>query len=122
MPSEEEKKYAEPVKVDIEEYLNSLPEPAGPAVVGLGVTDNVYANQIIYKNHNARRSLSVFHMQRRLGELGLKIEDREGWYGDSTKKAIFDFQRANGLTETGNPDAESLQLLFRDDPNVTLIL
>jgi len=118
---EEEKKFAEPVKVDLEEYLNSLPEPAGPAVVGLGITDTIFVSQMIYKNQNSRRSLSVHHLQRRLEELGLKIEDRDGWLGDSTKKAIFDFQRANGLTETGNPELEHMELLFQNDPNVTLL-
>ena len=118
---DEENKYAEPIKVDLEAYIASLPQPAGPEVVGLGVTDPIYLSQMIYKNEKARRSLSVHHLQRRLKELGLKIEDRDGWFGDSTKKAIFDFQRANGLTETGKPEAEHMALLFQNDPNVTLL-
>ena len=91
----EEKKYAEPVKVDLQSYIDSLPAPAGPEVVGLGVTDPIYISQMIYKNNLARRSLSVHHLQRRLKELGLVIEDRDGWFGDGTKQAILDFQRAN---------------------------
>lgn len=119
----EEKKYAQPIPVDLNAYRESLPKPAGDAVVGLGFTDEVKLSAIVYKNHNARRSLSVHHLQRRLLELGFKEAalDRDGWFGDSTQRAIRDFQRSKGLTETNNSiNMETLTAVFAGDPNVTV--
>jgi peptidoglycan hydrolase-like protein with peptidoglycan-binding domain len=116
-------KYATPVAVTLEDIAAAAPEPAGPAVVGLGTVDNVSLSSIIFKNIYARKSLSVHHMQRRLSELGYieAARDKDGYYGDSTKEALARFQGDNNMLGAGVVDMETLELLFTNDPNVTLI-
>ena len=124
--TDNEKNYAQPVAVDLDAYRESLPQPAGPAVVGDGETDEVFLSSIVYKNMMARRSLSVFHMQRRLAELGYKDAGRDpkGFYGDFTKAALAQFQAASfeGSDASGAADAQTLTALFDGDPNVTLVI
>jgi len=118
------KKYAEPVAVDINAVIESLPEPAGPAVVGLGEVDDVLLASCVYKNMYARKSLTVHHLQRRLAELGY-VEaglDKDGFYGDRTKQAVNQFQVANKLNASGLMDAVTFELIFKGDPNVRVIL
>ena len=119
----EPSKYATPVAVTLEDIAATAPEPAGPAVVGLGTVDNVSLSSIIFKNMHARKSLSVHHMQRRLSELGYieAARDKDGYYGDSTKEAIARFQGDNNMLGAGLADLQTLELLFTNDPNVTLI-
>lgn len=118
------KKYAEPVAVDINAVIESLPEPAGPAVVGNGEVDDVLLSSCVYKNMYARKSLTVHHLQRRLTELGY-VEaglDKDGFYGDRTKQAVTQFQIANKLDSSGLMDAATFKLVFKGDPNVKVIL
>jgi peptidoglycan hydrolase-like protein with peptidoglycan-binding domain len=111
-----------PIPVSIEEIYSTLPEPAGPAVVGLGEVDDVYLSSCVYKNLHSRKSLTVHHLQRRLVELGYveAARDRDGYYGDLTKYAIAKFQAANGINGDGSIDSETFQLIFKGDPNVRL--
>lgn len=117
-------KYAEPKAVTLDDITASQPVPAGPAVVGNGEVDDVQLGKIVYKNLYARKSLSVHHMQRRLAELGYDeaLNDKDGFYGDHTKRALSRFQAANKLDGAGMVDADSLTLLFTGDPNVNLVL
>jgi peptidoglycan hydrolase-like protein with peptidoglycan-binding domain len=109
-----------PIPVNIEEIYSLLPEPAGPAVVGLGEVDDIYLSSCVYKNLYSKKSLTVHHMQRRLAELGYveAARDRDGYYGDLTKYAIAKFQAANGIDGDGSIDSETFQLIFKGDPNV----
>ena len=43
-----------PVAVDIDAVKDALPEPAGPAVVGNGVVDEVFLSACIYRNTNSQ--------------------------------------------------------------------
>lgn len=97
------------------------PSPRGQVVSG-GETDPVLLASIVFKNPAARKSLSVHHVQRRLAELGYPDAhtDKDGWYGDLTRKAMAEYQRDNGLEGDGIADAVTLAHLFADDPNVTL--
>lgn len=117
-------KYAEPKAVTLDDIQALQPEPAGPAVVGNGEVDDVKLEKIVFKNMYARKSLSVHHMQRRLAELGYDeaLRDKDGFYGDLTKKALARFQEANKLEGNGMVDASTLTLLFTGDPNVNLVL
>ena len=119
-PKFEKKKVAEPVAVDIEAVRNSLPKPAGDAVVGNGVVDTVKVSSIVYKNLYAKKSLSVHHLQRRLGELGYAeaLSEKDGWFGDKTKLALAKFQQDNRVGAKGVPDLATLKKLFAGDPNV----
>lgn len=125
-----EVKIAVPVAVDIvavkEELEAALPVAAGPAVTGSGTTDDVMLSAIVYKNMYSRRSLSVYHTQRRLAELGYTDAsiDNKGFYGEATRSAIAKFQATNmnRPAASGYIDAETLTALFKGDPNVTVIV
>lgn len=96
--------------------------PKGQAVSG-GDVDTVRLSACIYKNTFARKSLSVYHVQRRLNELGYRdaYTDKTGWYGDLTKAAVAAYQAAEGLAGEGLMTADTLRSLFADDPNVFVI-
>jgi hypothetical protein len=98
--------------------------PAGPAVVGLGVFDEVFLDKCIYKNVYNRKSLTIHHLQRRLYELGyiVALKDKDGYYGDLTRSAVAQFQADRNLAGDGLMTAESFELIFANDPNVKVVL
>lgn len=98
------------------------PAPPGRAVSG-GDKDEVRLSACVFKNKFARKSLSVYHVQRRLNELGYRdaYTDKTGWYGDLTLKSVREYQAANGLAGEGVIDKVTLDHLFSDDPNVTVV-
>ncbi len=112
-----------PIPVTVDEIYASLPEPAGPAVVGLGERDDVSLSSCIYKNVYARKSLTVHHLQRRLSELGYTDanRDKDGYYGAPTRFAIAKFQSSNGIEGDGLIDAATFALIFKGDPNVRIV-
>lgn len=113
-----------PVAVDIDAVKDALPEPAGPAVVGNGVVDEVRLSACVYRNVNAQKSLTVYHLQRRLAELGF-VEadlDKQGFYGGPTKLAVKNFQASKKIEATGIMDAVTFKAVFKGDPNVKVIL
>lgn len=93
--------------------------PLGQAVSGNSV-DTVRLSAIIFKNMFAKKSMSVHHVQRRLGELGYHDawSDIDGWYGDLTKTAIAEYQSDYGIAGDGDVNMETLESLFIDDENV----
>jgi len=102
------------------------PKPAAEAthVVGDGDYDQVFLKQCVYKNMYARKSLTVHHLQRRLGELGYgdATADRDGWYGDLTMESVKAFQGDNKLEANGIMDATTFERIFAGDPNVKVVL
>lgn len=122
--SVEDSKYAAPVAVTKEDIENYLPTPAGPAVVGSGTVDEVLLSSCIYKNDANRRSLTVYHVQRRLIELEL-LQDglvKAGYYGDLTKQAVAVFQANNNIVGDGLMNADTFAALFEGDPSVRVVL
>jgi hypothetical protein len=120
----EDSKYAAPVAVTREDIENYLPTPAGPAVVGTGTVDDVILSSCVYKNDANRRSLTVYHVQRRLIELEL-LQDglvKAGYYGDLTKQAVAVFQANSGIVGDGLMNADTFTALFHGDPNVNVVL
>lgn len=119
----DEKRFAVPKAVTLDDIVESAPQPAGPAVVSNNAVDYVSIGSIIYKNAHARKSLSVHHMQRRLNELGYTeaFADKDGYYGDNTLEAVARFQGDRNLLGGGIVDRNTLELLFAGDPNVNLI-
>ncbi len=114
-----------PVPVDIEQVISKLEEeavkPAGPFVISESAeVDTVKVSAIKFKNVAARRSISVYHTQRRLKELGYATagSDREGFYAEGTLAAMKKFQADNKIEGEGMPDLKTLQKLFKGDPNV----
>lgn len=118
------KNYKVPVPVDISKVYESLPEPAGPAVVSNNRTDDVRLDACIYKNIHARKSLTIHHLQRRLDELGYPEakRDKDGWYGDLTRISVSRFQEDKGFASTGVVDAATFLAIFDGDVNVTAIV
>ena len=56
-------------------------------------------------------------MQQRLFDLGY-VSDKEnitGYYGEISKKAVTEFQKKNGIKETGTADNATLVKLFSSD-------
>jgi hypothetical protein len=115
----------EPVKQKVPAPVpsSSVP-PTTYAVVGGGEKDDVHLSRAIYKNMKQKRSLSVHHIQRRLKEWGFRdaYSERDGFYGDLTKKSVTEFQESLGLEVTGMMDAETMTRLFEGDTNVTVHL
>jgi hypothetical protein len=114
-----------PVPVNIEEVIARLEEeavkPAGPFVISANAeVDTVKVSAIKFKNLSARRSISVYHTQRRLKELGYAEAgaDREGFYAEGTKVAMEKFQADKKLAVEGMPNLETLEKLFDGDVNV----
>ena len=113
-----------PVPVNIEQVIAKLEEeavkPAGPFVIGNAEVDTVKVSAIKFKNLAARRSISVYHTQRRLKELGYASagSDREGFYAEGTLAALKKFQEDSKIDGEGMPDLKTLKKLFKDDPNV----
>jgi hypothetical protein len=114
-----------PVPVNIEEVIARLEEeavkPAGPFVISANAeVDTVKVSAIKFKNLSARRSISVYHTQRRLKELGYAEAgaDREGFYAEGTKVAMERFQADKELAVEGMPNLETLEKLFDGDVNV----
>jgi hypothetical protein len=122
-PAPVKKKHADPVKVELADIENSLPTPAGPAVVSNSEKDTVTASSIIFQNNLSRKSLSVHHLQRRLGELGYAdaLRDKDGYFGVLTRRALMLFQQQNNLDPDGVASLVTLKKLFTDDPNVDLL-
>lgn len=58
----------------------------------------------------------VQKLQERILELGYYLSDEAiGVYGDRTAAAVSEFQRQNGLEQTGEADTTTCTLLFSDD-------
>lgn len=100
------------------------PRPAvavADAVVGGGATDDVFLERCVFENIYARKSLTIHHLQRRLTELGYTSanDDKDGWYGQSTRDAVAAWQRDNDVEGDGLIDAKTFLAIFDGDPNVT---
>lgn len=114
----------EPEPVKPKRKTEDVVVPAADHVVGNGDVDEVFLKQCVYKNPYARKSLTVHHVQRRLGELGYSdaTADRDGWYGDLTVAAVKAFQADKGFEATGKMDADTFTKLFAGDHNVRVVL
>jgi peptidoglycan hydrolase-like protein with peptidoglycan-binding domain len=113
-----------PVVAEPEDKKSVSPPAAKYAVVGNGETDDVILSKCVYKNAYARKSLTVHHVQRRLVELGYRDAgtDKDGWYGDLTKKAVSELQADLGIEGDGTMDAETFAAIFSGDHNVTVVI
>ena len=83
----------------------------------------VYEDKIIFKNKMAKRSMSVWQVQRRLFDLGYETvrEAKPGYFEEITLKAVEDYRADKDLGD-GEIDAKFLKSLFKDDKAVKLIL
>jgi hypothetical protein len=83
----------------------------------------VLQDKIIFKNKMAKRSMSVWQVQRRLFDLGYEAvrEAKPGYFEEITLKAVEDY-RADKDLGSGEIDAKFLKSLFAGDKAVKLIL
>ena len=56
----------------------------------------------------------IVFMQNRLIELGYLNDEADGYFGDNTQTAIKEFQKSNGLQETGIADPSTQERLYSD--------
>jgi hypothetical protein len=122
--SDEDKMFAvveeEIAPTRVEEVV--LPVVEKPAESAVEIAE-VYADKIIFKNKMAKRSMSVWQVQRRLSDLGYTDvrEAKPGYYEEVTLKAVEDYRADKNLGD-GEIDAKFLKDLFTGDKTVKLIL
>lgn len=58
---------------------------------------------------------AVLVVQKRLDQLGYLDSEYDGFFGAVTTKAIKEFQKANGLKDNGNINANTVEKLFSED-------
>ena len=56
----------------------------------------------------------IVFMQNRLIELGYLADEADGYFGENTRQAIKEFQKSNGLQETGIADPSTQEKLYSD--------
>ena len=56
----------------------------------------------------------IVFLQNRLIELGFLNDEADGYYGENTLNAVKDFQKSNGLQETGIADPFTQEKLYSD--------
>lgn len=88
-----------------------------------GEVVEVFEDKIIYLNKRAKKSMSVWQVQRRLYDLGFKQvkKAKPGYYEEITQEAVEAF-RAEKKLGSGQIDAKFLKALFAGDKTVKLIL
>ncbi len=57
------------------------------------------------------RGEDVKLLQKRLSKLGFSIEDKDGLFGKTTRRAVLDIQKKHGLKATGIVDKETAELI-----------
>jgi len=62
----------------------------------------------------------VVRLQRRLSMLEYYYDSLDGAYGSGTARAVKDFQKRNGLEQTGEADTTTLQTLFNENAKKAL--
>lgn len=89
---------------------------------GNGKTEREYLSALAYK-YNEATSLAkgsygegVTKLQRALKKLGYFRSESDGAYGDATAAAVYRFQLANGLKESGVADGSTQMRLFEGTP------
>ena len=64
----------------------------------------------------------AYLVQARLIQLDYLGGEPDGIYGEGTAKAVSKFQKDNGLEPTGEADIETQRLLFKDYPQIEMML
>ena len=64
---------------------------------------------------NGSTGRDVVRLQRRLSLLEYYYGSLDGQYGPGTAKAVADFQKRHGLSQTGSADTQTLQTLFNEN-------
>lgn len=113
-----------PTEDVVEEVVPAVVPVATPAKeVAPSEVVEVFANKIIYKNKMAKKSMSVWQVQRRMFDLGYTAvkKAKPGYYEDITQ-SVVDAYRVENKLGTGQIDEKFLKAIFKDDKSVKLIL
>ncbi len=121
-PKVVENQVAAPAPVPAKVETSSEPEAAAPkrkAPVAESkiAAESVSASALTYQDRR-RNSVSVGILQDRLAELGFADArtDMRGWFHDGTRKAVEEWQRANGVEPSGLCDSVTVERLFAGTP------
>ena len=107
----------------VEEVVPVVPVATPVKEVAPSEVVEVFANKIIYKNKMAKKSMSVWQVQRRLFDLGYTAvkKAKPGYYEELTQ-SVVDAYRVENKLGTGQIDEKFLKAIFKDDKSVKLIL
>ena len=75
---------------------------------------NVYPTLRLGDSDGADGVAYIVFMQNRLIELGYLADEADGYYGQNTQQAVKEFQKSNGLQETGIADPATQEKLYSD--------
>jgi len=101
----------EPDDVTVNLLMNGTPK-----------TEREYLSALAYKYSEITRLAkgsygeNVTRLQRALKKLGYFRSECDGAFGDATEAAVYRFQLANGIPETGAADGSTLMRLYEGQP------
>lgn len=99
----------------------AVPSAPHAAVSGAEVDPVAYSRAVPTGKTGPRKSLTVYHVQRRLAEHGHVEAWSETIYGELTQRSVAAFQRGRAEAETGILTREQFAALFAGDPNVEVL-
>lgn len=88
-------------------------------VSGSAVDPILYSRAVPTPKNGPRKSLTVYHLQRRLYELGHTEAWSETIYGKLTRSSVSKWQESAGYEPTGVLTRGQFTELFSGDPNVS---
>ena len=116
----------EPRQESVAPAAKAEPAAATPtpyaAVSGKGADPIAYSAAVPADRNGPRRSLTVYHVQRRLYELGYRDGYSETPYGKLTRHSVSQWQNSRGEEPTGVLTRAQFTDLFDGDYNVSTTL
>lgn len=97
---------------DIESQVSSMLGEPSPEPSGTGSETSSPGGDSYSTLREGDQSEDVLKMQTRLEALGFLDVEYDGHYGEYTAQCVREFQKVNGLPETGVADGETLKLLY----------
>lgn len=98
----------------------AVPSAPNAAVSGAKVDPIAYSRAVPTGKNGPRKSLTVFHIQRRLYEHGYTEAWSETIYGNLTKSSVRKYQAARDEQQTGILTRQQFEDLFKGDTNVSV--
>lgn len=99
-----------------------VPSAPNAAVGGTAVDSIRYSAAKPTPKNGPRKSLTVYHVARRLYEHGHTEAWSEGIYGNLTRASVSNWQAERGDEPTGILTRKQFEDLFKGDPNVEVVL
>lgn len=99
-----------------------VPSAPNAAVSGAAVDPILYSRAVPTPKNGPRKSLTVYHIARRLYEHGHTEAWSENIYGKLTRSSVSAWQTDRGDEPTGILTRDQFLALFRGDPNVSAVV